>query len=244
MRNIELFCPIFGEGGRWPVEYQIEWRSGRFKVLLLQILTQWVDLKYFANILVELCLYKDGLVYSQSHSLEISPCFDLWWRRPPRCLRKLQSVLSVIYQWCGRGGHPQKVWSRWCPSAAGSERDKLVKLVITRYINRDRSCTGTKFPSDWLYLESYGQGGSTRTFRLGDTELGQNQLKLLGENQSYWKGSLLIFYRRLNVKKSWSGSPTGLYGSMLTCYFIFIPWPGLAWPGLQSLPTTEIAPQL
>ena len=46
----------------------------------------------------------------------------------------------------------------------------------------------------------WGLWGTTITFRLGDTELGQNQLKLLGENQSYWKGALLIFYR-LNVKR-------------------------------------------
>ena len=102
--------------------------------------------------------------------------------------------------------------------------EKLVKLVITQYINRDKTCSGAKFSSDWLYLETYGLRGSTITFRLGDTELGQNHLELLGENQSFGKGSLLMSKEKF-VSSQLAYRLT--YGSMLTCYFIFIPYPAL-----------------
>ena len=101
--------------------------------------------------------------------------------------------------------------------------EKLVKLVITQYINRDKTSSGAKFSSDWLYLETYGLRGSTITFRPGDTELGQNHLKLLGENQSFWKGSLLNVRRKVGLQLAYRL----IYGSMLTCYFIFIPYPAL-----------------
>ena len=81
----------------------------------------------------------------------------------------------------------------------------------------------------------WGLWGTTITFRLGDTELGQNHLKLLGENQSYWKeGALLIFYR-LNVKRK--VGPAKLASRLIRLNVDLLFYLSSA-SGLQSLPTT------
>ena len=88
----------------------------------------------------------------------------------------------MICLWCGRAGLQQTTWSRSCLSAAGSEIYKLNYRIQT-----DKVAVQENFFQviGWKVL---GCGVATTSSRIRDTELGQNLLKVLGENDKLLEG--------------------------------------------------------
>ena len=74
--------------------------------------------------------------------------------------------------------------SRWCLSAAGSE---IFKINGNDKIQTDKSCSPRKV-FQVIGRKVLGCGVLTTSLRIIDTELGQNQLKLLGENPKLLEG--------------------------------------------------------